>query len=66
MYEGVHHTLSAAFRRANLVLCVLELPDLRFTNHAQSMLANRNIPKAWVERTVAEPGLRSQDPNDIE
>lgn len=37
---------------------------LEFTKHATRVLAERTIPRIWVERTVREPELRQQDPND--
>ena len=38
--------------------------ELEFTKHAIRVLAERTIPREWVERTVREPELRHPDPND--
>ena len=40
--------------------------QLEFTRHAVRVMAERTVPVAWVERTVAAPALRSPDPNDPE
>ena len=34
------------------------------TNHAKKMLAEREIPLEWLERTLNEPLLRQPDPDD--
>ena len=34
------------------------------TKHAKKVLGEREIPIEWVERTLAEPGLRQPDPDD--
>jgi hypothetical protein len=34
------------------------------TRHAKRALAERGIPIAWVERTLASPELRLPDPDD--
>jgi hypothetical protein len=34
------------------------------TKHAKKALAEREIPMAWVERTLASPELRQPDPVD--
>ena len=39
---------------------------LSYSFHAQVAMAERVIPKEWIERTVAEPELRADDPNDSE
>ena len=37
---------------------------LKFSGHAMDVMLERGIPVEWVERAVAEPGLRAPDPND--
>ena len=37
---------------------------LRFTNHAKSLLAERNIDPLWVEQVVNKPDWTVQDAND--
>ena len=37
---------------------------LEFSSHAMDVMVERGIPVEWVERTVAEPGLRVADPHD--
>ena len=39
---------------------------LQYSMHAMDAMAERRIPVMWVELAVAEPALRSQDPNDPE
>ena len=39
---------------------------LRYTRHALGVMAERMIPREWVEWTVAAPELRTHDPNDSE
>ena len=39
---------------------------LEYTRHALHVMAERVIPAEWVERTVADPSMRSNDPNDPE
>ena len=39
---------------------------LEFTRHATTVMAERTISQVWVERTIANPGLRLPDPNDPE
>ena len=39
---------------------------LDFTRHAIHVMTERAIPVEWVERALAEPGLREPDPNDPE
>lgn len=34
------------------------------TQHARKVLAEREIPLEWVERTLAEPELSQPDPHD--
>jgi hypothetical protein len=34
------------------------------TKHARKVLAEREIPMEWVERTLAAPELSSPDPDD--
>lgn len=38
--------------------------NFELTAHAQKVVAEREIPMEWVERTVAEPELRLPDPDD--
>ena len=40
--------------------------DLEYTRHAVHAMEERLIPREWVESTVAEPDLRTLDPNDPE
>ena len=40
--------------------------DLEYTRHAVHAMEERLIPREWVESAVAEPGLRTLDPNDPE
>jgi Domain of unknown function (DUF4258) len=35
---------------------------LVFTNHAEAMLAERQIERVWVEATIAEPEEQEPDP----
>jgi Domain of unknown function (DUF4258) len=35
---------------------------LTFTNHAESMLSERGIERAWVEATIAAPVEKEPDP----
>ena len=37
---------------------------LEYTRHAVHAMAERLIPREWVESAVAEPDLRTLDPND--
>ena len=37
---------------------------LEYSRHALQIMAERLIPAEWVESTVADPALRSPDPND--
>ena len=37
---------------------------LEYSRHALHVMAERLIPVEWVELTVAEPTLRTPDPND--
>ena len=39
---------------------------LEFTKHAVHVLDERKIPVEWVEQVMAEPALRTPDPNDPE
>lgn len=39
---------------------------LDYTRHAARAMEERSITRAWVESTVAEPDLRTADPNDPE
>ena len=39
---------------------------LEYTKHAAHAMAERAIPNDWVETAVAEPSLRTTDPNDPE
>ena len=34
------------------------------TKHAKKVLAEREIPLEWMERTLVEPELRQPDPDD--
>jgi hypothetical protein len=34
------------------------------TKHAKKVLAEREIPLEWMERTLVEPELRQSDPDD--
>ena len=38
--------------------------NIQFTLHARRAMAERGIPADWVLRTVRNPDLRSNDPND--
>jgi len=38
--------------------------SFELTQHARKALAEREIPLAWVERTLAAPELRLPDPAD--
>ena len=40
--------------------------DLEFSDHAVMRIAERKIPAEWIERAVAGPGLRMDDPIDPE
>lgn len=40
--------------------------ELIFTVHARQVMAEREIPVDWVQRTVGAPALRSRDPYDEE
>ena len=39
---------------------------LEYTRHARHVMAERMIPPEWIERAVADPAMRSQDPDDPE
>ena len=39
---------------------------LEYTRHAVHAMDERMIPREWVESAVAEPALRTSDPNDPE
>ena len=39
---------------------------LEYTKHAVHAMDERMIPREWVESAVAEPALRTSDPNDPE
>ena len=39
---------------------------LEFAKHAVHVLDERKIPVEWVEQVMAEPALRTPDPNDPE
>ena len=39
---------------------------LEYTRHAAHAMTERAIPNDWVEAVVAEPSLRTPDPNDPE
>ncbi len=39
---------------------------LEYTRHAVQAMAERMIPREWVESAVAQPALRTSDPNDPE
>ena len=39
---------------------------LEYTRHATHAIEERLIAKDWVESTIAEPALRTSDPNDPE
>ena len=36
---------------------------LKFTAHATRRMSERNIPKEWIEATIAEPNRQAPDPN---
>lgn len=38
--------------------------QLEFTRHAADAIHHRKIEREWVERTVAAPRSREDDPND--
>ena len=40
--------------------------DLEYTKHAARAMAERSIPKDWVESAITEPTLRIPDPDDFE
>ena len=40
--------------------------DLEYTRHAVHAMEERLIPREWVESAVADPALRTLDPNDPE
>ena len=40
------------------------MDDIRFTLHARRAIAERDIQVDWVIRTLRNPDLRSDDPND--
>ena len=42
----------------------MEPPTLAYSQHALHVMAERLIPVEWVELAVAEPALRTPDPND--
>ena len=42
------------------------LLELDYTKHAVNAMDERMIPIEWVESAVAEPALRTSDPNDPE
>ena len=44
----------------------LDRPRIVYTKHAIDVMAERQIPAEWVDRTVAEPAIRTEDPNDTE
>ncbi|HEV2561508.1 MAG TPA: DUF4258 domain-containing protein [Rhizomicrobium sp.] len=37
---------------------------IRFTAHAEAMLRERGIERAWVERVLTSPEWHEPDPND--
>ena len=37
---------------------------IRYTLHAETVLRQRELAKAWVERTTREPEWRSADPGE--
>lgn len=39
---------------------------LEYTRHALHVMAERVIPPEWVELAVADPSMRSHDPDDPE
>ena len=44
-------------------------PDNRgldYTQHAETAMRERNIPREWVEQTINGPALRTPDPEDPE
>ena len=41
-----------------------EPPTLEYSRHARHVMAERLIPVEWVRLAVAEPALRTSDPND--
>ncbi len=43
-----------------------EAMKLEFTKHAVHVLDERKIPVEWVEQVMADPALRTPDPNDPE
>ena len=42
----------------------MEPLTLAYSRHALHVMAERLIPVEWVELAVAEPALRTPDPND--
>tara|TARA_R110002020_G_scaffold16307_19_gene57733 strand:- start:21632 stop:21889 length:258 start_codon:yes stop_codon:yes gene_type:complete len=37
---------------------------IRYTRHAETVLMERDLEKAWVERTVYQPDWRTSEPRD--
>ena len=40
----------------------MTLPRIIFTRHAEEMLVERNIERAWIESTIASPDSVEADP----
>ncbi|MYD35685.1 MAG: DUF4258 domain-containing protein [Dehalococcoidia bacterium] len=43
---------------------VMQQPPLEFSHHAVTRMNLRKIPREWVERVIAQPVSRVQDPED--
>ena len=39
---------------------------MEYTRHAAHVMEERSIPKEWVESAVAEPALRTPDPDSTD
>lgn len=40
------------------------MKPLRFTNHVLTTMAERNLDRSWIERTIRAPDWREPDPAD--
>lgn len=40
------------------------MKPLRFTNHVLTTMAERNLDRSWIERTMRAPDWREPDPAD--
>ncbi len=39
------------------------MPAIRYTQHAETVMMEREIRKSWVEQTVLDPEWRQPDPS---